>query len=117
MSPGTPSGVSSFLRVTGDRTLNMSDPELVDAFQKVSSERNSSHDSSVFGTMRMKLIQWYLCPRVIEGKVVGIGGKSDDSPTEELSPQARSPRQSAVRARKIANSGYSQDIVRTQITA
>jgi len=56
MSPGTPSGVSPFLRVTGDRTLDMPDPELVDPFQKVSSERNSSHDSSVFDMMRMNLI-------------------------------------------------------------
>ena len=56
----------------GDRTLDMPDPELVDPFQKVSSERNSSHDSSVSDTMRMKLIQWYLCPRVIEvGEIRG----------------------------------------------
>jgi hypothetical protein len=65
----------------------MSDPELVDPFQKVSSERNSSHDSSVFDTVRMKLIQWYLCPRVIEvGEIRGYWREADDSPTEELSP-------------------------------
>ena len=110
-------GSAHFSVLQGDRTLNMPDPELVDPFQKVSSERNSSHDSSVFDKMRMKLYSGIYAEgyRGRGNSWVLAGSRMIRLQRSFLHKPGRHGNPRSVR-RKIANNGYSISTVRTQIT-